>query len=324
MRAWQLVEHKHPLVLNEVPDPVPGPHEIVIDIKASGLCHSDVSFLDGSLADLLTPVRPITLGHEPVGVVSAVGSEVTRFKIGDRAGAPAAPDSPGTGLPGGFSDKLLVPERLAILIPAGISWVQAAAAMDAGMTSYHALVKRGGLRRGMKAGIIGFGGLGSLAAQVGLGIGAEVYVAETNDAVHPYARSVGVTGLSRTITDFEDEQLDVIVDFAGFGTTTAQAVQTVRPGAKRMAESTERLSGRVVQVGLPAITGEINLHTLTLNEVDLVGSMGGTHEDCSDYLALVAAGQVESRVTEIGFDEIGDGIGRLERGEVVGRLVAIV
>jgi D-arabinose 1-dehydrogenase-like Zn-dependent alcohol dehydrogenase len=324
MRAWQLVEHNHPLVLNEVPDPEPGPDEVVIDIRATGLCHSDVSYIDGSLNDLLTPVRPITLGHEPVGVVSAVGSKITKFKVGDRVGAPAAPDSPGTGIPGGFSDKLLVPERLVISIPDGISWVQAATAMDAGMTSYHALVKRGGLKPGMKAGIIGFGGLGSLAAQVGLGIGAQIFVAEINEAVHEYARSVGVTGLSTSITDFEDEQLDVIVDYAGFGVTTADAIQTVKPGAKRLAESSERPGGRVVQVGLPAMTGEINLHTLTLNEVELFGSMGGTPEDCSEYLDLVAAGKARSRVTEIGFADIGAGIGRLERGEVIGRLVAVL
>jgi D-arabinose 1-dehydrogenase-like Zn-dependent alcohol dehydrogenase len=164
----------------------------------------------------------------------------------------------------------------------------------------------------MKVGIIGLGGLGSLGAQIALAEGARVFVAEINEAVHPYARELGAHGVAAGIDAFADEQLDVIIDFAGFGTTTAAAIETVRN------------RGRVVQVGLARPMGTINLNELTLQALDLVGSQAGTKEDCSAVLDLIAADKLASRITKISFEEIGEGIHRLGRGEVIGRLVAEV
>ncbi|MDX6287048.1 MAG: alcohol dehydrogenase, propanol-preferring [Frankiales bacterium] len=323
MKAWQFTDVGKPLALNEIPDPEPNADEIVIDIKASGICHSDVGFLDGSLSYLL-PFSPFTLGHEIVGFVAEVGSDVTKFAVGDAVVVPAAIEGPGCSLNGGFAAKVTVPERLVIAMPEGIPWDQAATATDAGLTSYHAMIVRGGAQAGSKVGVIGFGGLGSLGAQVALAVGAEVYVAEINETVHDYARNIGVTDVSTSITHFADKDLDVIVDYAGFGTTTAEAVDTVRPGIARRGESTERPGGRVVLVGLPVQMGTIDLHTLILNEVELHGSQSGTLEDCEAVLKLMADGKVASRITQIGFDDIGEGVTMLERGEVVGRLVAIL
>jgi 2-desacetyl-2-hydroxyethyl bacteriochlorophyllide A dehydrogenase len=323
MKAWQFTDVGKPLALNEIPDPVPSADEVVIDIKASGICHSDVGFLDGSLTYLL-PFRPFTLGHEIVGNVAAVGSDVTGFAVGDAVVVPAAIEGPGCSLNGGFADKVAVPERLVIGMPDGIALDQAATATDAGLTAYHAMFVRGGVQAGSKVGVIGFGGLGSLGAQAAMAVGAEVYVAEINEKVHDYARELGVADVATSITQFADKDLDVIVDYAGFGTTTAEAVDTVRPGIARRGESTERPGGRVVLVGLPVQMGTIDLHTLILNEVELHGSQSGTPEDCKAILQLMADGTVASRVTQISFDDIGDGIGMLERGEVIGRLVAML
>ncbi|MER5177253.1 zinc-binding dehydrogenase [Streptomyces sp. NPDC002896] len=310
MKAWQFTEVGAPLALHEVPEPDPQEGEIVIEVRAAGLCHSDVGFLDGTLTPLL-PYRPITLGHEIAGVVAAVGPDVTRFAVGDKVVVPAAIEGPGTSSHGGFQSKVPVRESLVIPMPDGIAWDQAAAASDAGMTSYHAIMVQGGVRAGQKVGIIGLGGLGSLGAQIARGVGAEVYVAEKNEKVHDFARELGAADVATSIKAFADLQLDVVVDFAGFGVTTSEAVETVRRG------------GRVVQVGLGVAEGTINLQALTLNEVELFGSQAGTLQDCADVLDLIAAGKVTSRITQIGFDEIGDGVGKLERGEVIGRLVAV-
>ncbi|MEV7422147.1 zinc-binding dehydrogenase [Streptomyces sp. NPDC091212] len=310
MKAWQFTEVGEPLSHNEIPEPEAGPGEIVIEVRAAGLCHSDVGFLDGTLTALL-PFRPITLGHEIAGVVAATGPGVTRFAVGDRVAVPAAIEGPGTSSNGGFQPKVAVRENLVLPLPDGIAWDQAAAATDAGLTSYHAMVVQGGVASGTKVGVIGFGGLGSLGAQVALAVGAEVYVAEKNEKAHAFARELGVADVATDISAFADEKLDVVVDFAGFGTTTAAAVETVRR------------DGRVVQVGLGVGEGTINLQTLTLNQVVLIGSQAGTAEDRRAVLGLVAAGRVTSRVTRIGFDDIADGIGRLERGEVIGRLVGV-
>ncbi|MFF2372999.1 zinc-binding dehydrogenase [Streptomyces xiamenensis] len=310
MRAWQFTEVGKALTMSEVPAPAPAADELVVHVRAAGLCHSDIGFLDGTLTPLL-PFRPITLGHEIAGIVSAVGPDVTEFSVGQKVVIPAAIEGPGTSLNGGFADEVVVPERLVVALPDGVPFDQAAAATDAGLTSYHAVSVQGGVSPGARVGIIGLGGLGSLGAQTALALGARVFVAEKNERVHDFARSLGAESVASDITDFAGEGLDVVIDFAGFGTTTDGAIHSVRRG------------GRIVQVGLGRARGEIDLQALTLNEVELVGSQAGTKEDCVAVLDLVAEGRLSSRITEIGFEEIADGIGRLERGEVIGRLVAV-
>jgi len=311
MKAWQFVAENQPLTLNDVPEPTAGPDDVVIDVKAAGICHSDAGYLNGTLTPVLA-FHPITLGHEIAGIISAVGENVSTLTVGDRVVVPAKVEGAGTSLNGGFAAKVASPATYVIPLPDGVDWDQAAAATDAGMTSYHAAITRGGVTVGTKVGIIGFGGLGSLGAQAALAVGAEVYVAETNEAVHEFARELGVADVATDIADFTDTGLDVIIDYAGFGTTTAAAILAVKPG------------GRVVQVGLGVAEGSIPLLQLVLKPVDLLGSVAGSNDDCAAVLALVAEGKLSSRVTHVTFDEIKDGVERLERGEVVGRLVAML
>jgi D-arabinose 1-dehydrogenase-like Zn-dependent alcohol dehydrogenase len=310
MKAWQFVTEHNPLELHEVPEPEPGQDEVVLDVKGAGICHSDVGFLDGTLSGLL-PYRPITLGHEIAGIVSAVGPGVDRFSVGDRVAIPCDIPTPGTSMDGGFAEKVLTPARFVIPIPDGVPFDQAAAATDAGMTSYHAAITVGGVKAGDKVGIIGVGGLGSVAVQVCVGVGAEVYAAEVNEQTHGYVRELGASGVATDMHDFADKGLDVIIDYAGFGTTTAAAIDVVRP------------DGVVVQVGLGRPEGTINLQRLTLERLTLIGSQAGTQEDCAAVLQLIKDGKVTSRIEQITLDQIGDGVQRLERGDVTGRLVAV-
>jgi propanol-preferring alcohol dehydrogenase len=309
MRAWQFTEVGAPLTLTEVPIPDPADDEIRVRVRAAGLCHSDVGFIDGTLTPLL-PFRPITLGHEIAGVVSAVGAAVTQFTVGQKVVVPAAIEGPGTSKDGGFADEVVVLERLVVPMPEGVPFDQAAAATDAGLTSYHAVAVQGQVTDGARVGIIGFGGLGSLGAQAALALGASVVVAEKNHGVHQFVRDLGVEHVVGDVAELEGMGLDVVLDFAGFGSTVDGAMRALRRG------------GRIVLVGLGEARGEIDLQALTLNEIEVVGSQAGTKEDCAAVLDLVRDGKLTSRITEIGFDDIGDGIGRLERGQVVGRLVA--
>lgn len=266
--------------------------------------------MDGTLTGLL-PFRPITLGHEIAGVISKIGADVTEFHVGQRVVIPAAIEGPGTSKNGGFAEQVVVLERLVVALPDAVSFDQGAAATDAGMTAYHAIVVQGKVGKGSKVGIIGLGGLGSLGAQIAIALEAEVYVAEINENVHELARSLGAAGVATRLDAFKEVGLDVVIDFAGFGTTTNDAIQAVRRG------------GRIVQVGLGKADATLDMQTLTLNEVELVGSQAGSKEDCARVLELLAEGKISSKITEIGFDDIGEGIGKLERGEVIGRLVAV-
>ncbi|MCU1526566.1 MAG: alcohol dehydrogenase [Frondihabitans sp.] len=309
MKAWQLTTINQPLELVELPDPVPAAGEIVVDPVVTGLCHSDVAYQDGTLGPL--PL-PLVLGHEIAGVVSAVGDDVTKFAIGDRVAIRAGAETPGTSMDGGFADKVLTPVEFVTRIPEGVSFEFAAVGTDAGLTSYHAVRVVGEVTAGMKVGIIGLGGLGYFGAQEAAGLGARVYAAEPNEAAQAAAAEFGYERISADITDFVGEDLDVIVDFAGFGTTTAGALAAVKPG------------GRVVQVGLGRVESLIRTDLLVQKQIHLVGSVAGTIEDLDEVLSMIGEGKLKPLISTIGFDDVPEGLARLARGEVRGRLVAQV
>jgi D-arabinose 1-dehydrogenase-like Zn-dependent alcohol dehydrogenase len=197
-------------------------------------------------------------------------------------------------------------------IPAGVSFEQAAAGTDAGMTSYHAIKIAGEVKRGTKLGIIGLGGLGLIGARIAVILGADVFAVERKRHVWPKALDLGVAQCFETVSELAPFKLDVIVDFAGAGATTADAIEAVRP------------EGRVVQVGQACREATISIHALTLKAVHLVGSLGGTGEAIAAELDLIASGQLSPTIGVISFDEIPAGLERLRKGDVEGRLVAHV
>jgi propanol-preferring alcohol dehydrogenase len=312
MRAWQFTNTHEPLVLADVPVPGAGPGQVVLDVVSAGLCHSDVGVLEDEGWLPFLPQRPVTMGHEVAGVVAEVGDGVTEWSVGDRVGVcpMTRAGAPGYGYDGGFADKIVVDQITLVRIPDNVPFALGAAGTDAGMTSHHAVIAKGRVVAGTKLGIIGLGGLGQIGARVGVLAGAEVYVAEIDEEVWDLAGELGVTGVARSIRDFADKQLDVIVDFAGFGTTTAEAIETVRFG------------GRVVQVGMGKLEATISTRDLIIKECELVGARGGTKDDVAGVYELFATGQLAPHYTEIGFDDIPDGLDRLARGLVKGRLVA--
>lgn len=311
MKAWLFHGTGKPLELAEVPDPTPGEGEVVIDIQATGLCHSDVSALDDPAWAVNFAHTPIVLGHEPAGIVSAIGAGVTNLKVGDRVGVPSGPpNNTGYVRDGAYAEKTVAIADAVVRIPDSLDFVMAAAGTDSGNVSYHAVVTRGQVQAGEKVGIIGIGGLGQVAARIAVVLGAEVYAAEIKEDVWPLAESLGVIRCVSDISELADVGLDVILDFAGFGTTTAGAVTTVRPG------------GRVIQVGMGRLRAEIDTNVLIINQIDLKGSMGGGVEDLTGVYDLMASGKLAPKVTTIRFQEIGEGLDRLRRGEVQGRLVA--
>ena len=218
--------------------------------------------------------------------------------------------APGYAFDGGYASKLVIDQEALVRVPDDVPFAHGAAATDAGMTSHHAVIAAGGVTAGTKLGIIGLGGLGQIGARVGVLAGADVYVAEINEQVWDLGDALGVTRIAASITEFADIGLDVIVDFAGFGTTTAQAIETVRR------------DGRVVQIGMGRLEATISTKALILGHVTLIGSSGGTKDDVAGVYEYFATGQLTPAVTEITFDEIPEGLERLRRGEVTGRLVA--
>lgn len=177
-----------------------GDHDVLIDIKYASICHSDIHQMKGHWGPQQYPQVP---GHEIVGVVSAVGKKVTKFKVGDRAGVGCmvdgcvdCPDCKGdeeqycadtvftygnpqasspTGISqGGYSNNIVVRDHFAVHIPDNVSFQEAAPLLCAGITTYSPLMKYG-IKRGEKVGVAGIGGLGHMAIKIAVSRGAEVY-----------------------------------------------------------------------------------------------------------------------------------------------------
>ena len=137
MQAWCFTGTNEPLVLLDIDEPTPGPGEVVIDIRAAGLCHSDVGVMVDAEWMSRIPSTPIVLGHEIAGVIESVGPDVTGFKVGDRVGVcPSAGFStPGFARHGGFTSKYLGKAGELVRMPDGLSFELAALGTDRVMFS---------------------------------------------------------------------------------------------------------------------------------------------------------------------------------------------
>ena len=295
-----------------MPEPTAGPGEVVLSVRAAGLCHSDVGVMTDPIWMSRITRTPLILGHEIAGVVESVGEGVDDFVVGDRVGVcpTAGLPTPGFSRHGGFTSKYLgMPQEL-VRMPSNLSFELAALGTDAGMTSYRAMVSRGGVKAGMKVGVIGLGGLGQFGARVAVIRGAEVHVAEPNESAWPMATELGAVSIVRDASEWEGKGFDLIVDYAGFDSTTRSAVKSVKRG------------GRVVLVGMGKLEFTLDTMAMITLDVELLGSTGGTKQDVADVFELLASGAVSPKVTEIGFADIGQGLDDLRHHRITGRLVA--
>lgn len=316
MKAWQFVGTNKPLELREVPEPVARPGTVVVDVKATGVCHSDVSSLTDPGWMFMYPELPRTLGHETAGVISAVGEGMDHWKVGDRVGlAPVMANGEALGYyswDGGFADKLLATDDNLVRLPDEVPFDLGAMATDAGLTSYHAIMAVGGAKAGMKVGVIGLGGLGYIGARSAVLSGAEVYAAEVNPETRKLADEIGLAGVAESITEFKDKGLELIVDYAGFGVTTAAAIET-------LAEF-----GKLVQVGMGRGESTINTTPLIINQLTIAGSKSGTKEDLAGIYEIMRTGKLNPPINHIKFDEIPGAIDKLHAGGVIGRFIAML
>lgn len=316
MQSWRFFGTGKPFVLEDVPEPHAGPGEVVVDVKAAGLCHSDVSALDDAGWMPLFPTLPHTLGHENAGVIIEVGEGMeNEWHVGDRVGlAPVMPDGDAIGYGkwlGGYGPRVKATDANLVKLPDDVGFELGALATDAGLTAYHAMVAVGGAAKGKRVGIIGLGGLGYVGARVAVLLGAEVYGAEISDKAQDVADEIGLAGVARGIDEFKDKNLELIVDYAGFGTTTAAAIETL----------TEY--GKLVQVGMGVLESTININPVILNQLTIQGSKSGTKEDLAAIYELMRTGDLNPPMIPIKHAEIPDALDTLRIGGVSGRFIAI-
>lgn len=314
MKGWQFTKTHEPLQLVEKEDPKAQPGHVVIDTKAVGICHSDVGTLEDEKWMALMNA-PVIMGHENAGVISEVGEGVTDFKVGDRVAiCPTGPSglAPGYAYDGGFGTKIHAPAVDLVRVPDGLPMEMAASATDAGMTSYSALFRIGQAKPDMKIGLIGIGGLGQFALRAAIAKGFEhVYAADISEKARELATEIGAKEVVDDIKKLKDAELDLIVDYAGFGVTTSDALEVVKPGET------------VVLVGMGKLETTINTFTFITGGKRLLANVGGTPQDIAEIYELMVEGKLTPKLTKISFEEIPDGIEQLKQGKVKGRLVAV-
>ena len=239
MRSLRLTHFGRDLTVVDVPDATPGPDDVVVEVRAAGICHSDAHYRGGRG---VVPHLPLTLGHEIAGVVVARGANVGEPRIGDRVAVHylvscGACDGCARGeqfcrrgvmigkdRDGGQAERVVIPARNAIAIPDAVPDEQAAIMMCSTATAYHAL-KLANVQRGESVAILGFGGLGVSALL--LAKPNRIVVIDNVPEKLATARSMGAE-----VGPLED--IDVALDFAGSPSLCTAALRALNPGGRLM------------------------------------------------------------------------------------------
>lgn len=285
MKAVRFVGIKEPLQMQEIPIPEIGERDILVKVKAAGICHSDAHYRAG-----ISPVSftPLTLGHEVSGVVEKIGAEVKNVKPGDRVclhylitcgdcyhcstgNEQFCPEGKMIGhhVNGGYAEYIAIPARNAIHLPGEISFEQGAILMCASATAFHAILKSR-IKPGDKVAVFGVGGLGQSAIQLARAFGAmEVFAVDINDDKLALAEVQGATIINALKSDpvklIKDHThgngVDVSIEMIGLPVTQKQAIQCLG------------VLGRAVLVGLSDKILEINTYKELLGkENEIIGS----------------------------------------------------
>jgi len=213
------------LHLSDVPEPNPGPDEVIVEVRAVGLNPVDFKARQGHLSGLIETVFPVVPAWDVAGVVTRLGADTPEFKIGDEVFAYARKDVLHAGT---LAEKVAVPVRAAALKPASLSFEEAAAVPLAGLTALRT-VRRAQVHAGDRVLIHnGSGGVGSFAIQLAIAAGATV-TATASERNHDYVRSLGATpitygdGVAERALEVQPEGYDVVLDYIGKEAVEASA-----------------------------------------------------------------------------------------------------
>jgi propanol-preferring alcohol dehydrogenase len=335
MKAVILREFKKPLLLEEIERPTLGPGEILIEVEACGVCHSDLHVADGDWGQFASIVKkPLILGHEIAGRVIEKEPQVHELEIGDRVGVPwihwtcgeceyclggnenLCPRQKITGVTvdGGYAEFVKAPASHAVRIPDGLSSVQAAPLFCAGVTVYRAL-KRANMARDQTLAVVGVGGLGHLAVQIGREMGAEVTAIDISEEKLALAKSLGAATTLNAAADDIGKQLRNIGGFH------AVLVTSAAKAAYDLAFNSLRPAGILLAVGLPAENICFPPIMMAAREVRIHATAVGTRQDLREVLAMAAAGKIRCQIATHPLADANAVLNRLRRGEISGRAV---
>lgn len=342
MKAVRLHAYDEWPTVDEVPEPeVTGPLDVIVRIGGAGVCRTDLHVWEGQWAPKTGIELPYTIGHENAGWVHEVGSAVTNVEVGDavivhpivtcglcracRDGDDVHCEQqafPGIDTDGGWAEHLRTSARSVIPLPDGVEPAAIAAHADAGLTAYHAVKKallRGLLLPGMRAVVLGVGGLGHIGVQVLEALSAvEVIAVDRDLEALELAGECGAGRLVRadgthvdTVLELTDgEGAEVVFDFVSEGGAAAEAfAMTRRAGSQFVIGYGEDLSMPTIDV--------------ISTERSLVGNLVGSYNDLVELMVLAASGEVTLKTTTFGLDEAVDALQELHHGRLHGRAILV-
>ena len=334
MKAAILQEFKKPLVLEEVPRPELEAHEVLIQVEACGVCHSDLHLADGDWPQLAAIVKkPLILGHEIAGRVVGRGAAVRDLQVGDRAGVPwihwtcgecafcqegyenLCPKQKITGVTvdGGFAEFLKAPASHALRVPEGLSSVEVAPLFCAGVTVHRAL-KQARMSSGQRLAVFGIGGLGHIAVQLARELGTEIIAVDVSERKLELARTLGATsGLNISSTN-------VIKELRAKGGVHVALVTSAAKAAYDLAFSCLRPTGTLLVVGLPSENLCFPPILMSAREVHIRASAVGTRQDVREVLAMASKGKIRCQVTPRPLAHANEVLDELRHGQVAGRI----
>jgi len=333
MQAAVVEKFGEPLVVREVPVPIPGSGQVLVEIFASGVCHTDLHAADGDWP--VKPTRPFTPGHEGAGTVVELGPGVTHLKLGDRVGLAwlhsacghcnfclsgwetlcLEQKNSGYSVNGSFAQYALAQADYLGRLPENLSFVDAAPILCAGVTTYKGL-KETETRPGEWVVISGVGGLGHVAIQYARAMGLRVAAVDLGPEKMALARKLGAEIAVDAKT--QDPAAEIQKQIGGAQGVLVTAVSTI---AFKQAIGMLRRGGTCVLNGLPPGEFPISIFDVVLNRYTIRGSIVGTRLDLEEALTFAADGKVKATIETQPLDAINDVFARLRSGQVNGRIV---
>ena len=314
-----------------------GAHDVLIEIRFAGICHSDIHTVRGDWGPQQYPLVP---GHEIAGVVTEVGSAVTKHQVGDRVGVGCmvnscrecanclngdeqyclngmvgtygAADRDGTITQGGYSTHVVVSEHFVVGIPDGLELDVAAPLLCAGITTFSPL-RRWGAGPGKKVAIVGLGGLGHMAVKIAAAMGAEVTVLSQSLKKQEDGLRLGATSYYATSDPATFEQLagsfDLIINTVSASIDISSYLQLLT------------LDGALVNVGAPAEPLPVNAFALIGGRRSFAGSMIGGIPETQEMLDFCAEHSIGAEIEVIPAEKINDAYERVLASDVRYRFV---
>jgi propanol-preferring alcohol dehydrogenase len=337
MKAAVLRDFKAPLTIEEIEQPKPGAHDVLIQVEACGVCHSDLHVADGDWPQIV-PItkKPLILGHEIAGHVAEKGASVDHLELGDRVGVPwvhwtcgecefcregnenlcVKQQITGVTVDGGYAEFVKAPASHALKIPEGLSCIDAAPLFCAGVTVYRAL-KHAKIQPGQRLAVFGVGGLGHLAVQIGQGLGAIVSAIDVSEEKLEQAR-----GLGASVT-LNAAKVNVVKELRRAGGAHAVLVTSAAKAAYDAAFPSVRPGGILLVVGLPSESICFPPILMAASEIRTRASSVGTRQDMRELLAMASAGKVHCEVATRPLAQVNEVLEQLRRGQVHGRMVLV-